>query len=315
MKNRVETLAVVAALLAAAAGARAEDPAQALSRGKLEADLGHHAAAAAAFESVTRAAQASPEQRWEALVRLGVARREAGDPVRSVDAFEGVWRGYRQEPEALRLLLQAVGSALPGRERWEQVWRQVTLDVDRKVAGAPVVHVGWPGVKPSLCPCSGNPVRFEFVDADLQVILRMIADVSGLNIVVQPGVQGSATIDVREMPWDEALERMLLPNGFSARRDGNVVWIGRPEDAAPKRKYMGQPIDIDFQDVDLVEVLQQVAAQGGARAEVEAGIAGRVTFKLVQVPWDQVLDLLAVTNGLSWTQTGTLIQVGPRRHP
>ena len=123
MKRRL-ALGVVAVLAAVAASA--EEPAAALARGKLEADLGHHAVAAEAFASVAQEPEASVPQRWEALVRLGVARRDAGDASGSVDAFEEAYRSYGKDPEALRFLLEAVGSALPGRERWEEVWRQVS---------------------------------------------------------------------------------------------------------------------------------------------------------------------------------------------
>ena len=213
---------VVTALLAAVAGS-AEEPAAALARGKLESDLGHHAVAAEAFASVAHASQATVPQRWEALVRLGVARRDAGDARGSADAFDEAWRTYGKDPEALRFLLQAVGGALPGRERWDEVWRQVTLDVDRRVPERPKVRVTWPGVPFGLCPCSGTPVDLDFQDGDLQDVFRLFADISGLNVVVQPGTQGRVTYRASQEPWDEVLEQMLAPNGLVARLDGNVL--------------------------------------------------------------------------------------------
>jgi hypothetical protein len=143
MKRRL--LWVVAAALVAAA-APADEPATALARGKLEADLGHHAAAIEAFESVATSPGATVPQRWEALVRLGAARRDAGDAGGSADAFEEAWRTYGKDPEALRFVLLALGRAVPGRERWAEVSTQVILDVDRRVPGQQRVRVTWPGV-------------------------------------------------------------------------------------------------------------------------------------------------------------------------
>jgi hypothetical protein len=304
---------VVVTVVLAAVAASAEEPAQALARGKLEADLGHHTVAAEAFASVARMPQAAAPERWEALVRLGVARRDAGDARGSADAFEEAWRTHGKDPEALRFLLQAVGSALPGQERWEKVWREVALEVDRRTPERPEVRVTWPGVPYGLCPCSGARVSLDFKDGDLQDVFRLIADASGENVVVNPGTQGKVTLRVVEKPWDEVLDSMLAPNGLVARRSGNLVWIGRPEEAGEKRTFTGKPITFRFVDVDLVEALRQVASNGGARVEVDDGIGGRVTLQLERVPWDQAFDVLAVVNALTWTRTGDVIHVQARR--
>jgi hypothetical protein len=302
----------VVAVLAAVA-ASAEDPAAALARGKLEADLGHHAVAADAFKSVAQGPEASGPQRWEALVRLGVARRDAGDASGSVDAFEEAYRSYGKDPEALRFLLDAVGSALPGRERWEEVWRQVTVDVDRRVAEHPEMRVTWPGLPFGLCPCSGAPITLDLEDGDLQDVFRVFADTTRLNVVVHPGVGGKVTYHGREVPWDEALERILAPNGLVARLDGNVLEIGRPPTFGEKASFTGDAISFDYKDKDLVETLREVAAHAHASVEVPEGVMGKVTFKLDEVPWDQAFDLLVRVNGLAWTRTGDVIRVEPQR--
>jgi hypothetical protein len=296
----------------AAAAVSAEEPADALARGKLESDLGHPAVAAEAFTSVARSEQATVPQRWEALVRLGVARRDAGDAVGSVSAFEDAFRRYGKDPEALRFLLVALERAVPAQERWEQVYRQVTLDVDRRVPERPVVRVFWPGVPVGLCPCSGLPVDLDFKDGNLQDVFRLFADVSGLNVVVQPGVQGRVDYRANGVPWDEVLERMLAPYGYVAQLEGNVLWIGRPGEAGERRSFRGAPTSFEYADKDLVEVLREVAANGRASVEVAEGVAGHVTFKLAEVPWDQAFDLLVRVNGLTWSRTGEVIRVGFR---
>jgi hypothetical protein len=293
--------------------AGAEDPAAALARGKLEADLGHHAVAAEAFASAAQAPEATAAQRWEALVRLGTSRRDAGDAKGSVDSFEEAFRTHGKDPEALRFLLQAMGSALPGRERWDEVWGQVVVGVDRRVPERPQVRVAWPGVPFGLCPCSGTRVDLDLRDGDLQDVFRLFADISRLNVVVHPGTQGRVTYRAKSVPWDEALERVLAPNGLAARLDGNVVEIGPPRKLGEKRRFTGAPISFDYQGKDLVEALREIAAHGGTSIEVPEGVMGKVTFMLNEVPWDQVLDLLVRLNGLTWTRAGDVIRVDPPR--
>jgi len=309
MKKR---LSWVIPFVMAAAAVSAEEPADALTRGKLESDLGHPAVAAEAFASVARAEQATAPQRWEALVRLGVARRDAGDPVGSVSALEDAFRRYGKDPEALRFLLLALERAVPAQERWEQVYQQVTLDVDRRVPERPVVRVFWPGVPVGLCPCSGLPVDLHFKDGDLQDVFRLFADVSGLNVVVQPGVRGRVDYRANGVPWDEVLERMLAPYGYVAQLEGNVLWIGRPGELGPRRPFTGAPMSFEYADKDLIEALREVAANGRASVEPAQGVAGHVTFKLTDVPWDQAFDLLTRVNGLTWSRAGGVIWVGFR---
>ena len=82
-----------------------------------------------------------------------------------------------------------------------------------------------------------------------------------------------------------------------------------------KRTFTGEPIDFDFRDVDLIQALREMAAYGSARVEVPEGVTGKVWLKLVGVPWDQALDLVVHTWGLTWTRTGDVIQVARRPRP
>ena len=106
------------------------------------------------------------------------------------------------------------------------------------------------------------------------------------------------------------LDSVLAPNAFVACRSGNLVWIGRPEEAVT---FTGKPITFRFVGLDLIEALRQVAANGGARVEADEGVGGRVAPQLERVPWDQAFDVLTLVNGLAWTREGDVIHVGPRR--
>jgi hypothetical protein len=309
----MKTLITAVVVLLAVSAARAEEPAQALARGKLEADLGHHGVAAEAFASVSSSPQATAPQRWEAQVRFAVARRDGGDAKGSVDAFEEAFRSYGKDPDALRFLILAAGGAIPGKQRWEEVWRRVALDVDRRDADRPLVRIRWPGVPYGLCPCKGTAVSLDFKDGDFQQIFRLFADISGLNVVVQPGTQGQVTYRGNNRPWDEVLEQLLAANGLVARIQGNVLWIGRPDEAGERRSFAGRPIRIEFVDKGLVEALEEIASNGHASVEVPPNVAGRVTLKLDDVPWDQAFDLLANVNGLTWARTADVIHVAVRR--
>lgn len=54
---------------------------------------------------------------------------------------------------------------------------------------------------------------------------RLIAEVGHVNIVVTDQVQGTVTIRMKGVPWDQALETILRAKGYRAERDGNVITV------------------------------------------------------------------------------------------
>ncbi|SEL70275.1 type IV pilus assembly protein PilQ [Pseudoxanthomonas sp. GM95] len=79
-------------------------------------------------------------------------------------------------------------------------------------------------------PYSGKPVTFNFQDVPVRTVLQLIAEESNLNIVASDTVQGSVTLRLVNVPWDQALDIVLRAKGLDKRRDGNVVWVApQPE--------------------------------------------------------------------------------------
>jgi type IV pilus assembly protein PilQ len=72
---------------------------------------------------------------------------------------------------------------------------------------------------------TGHPISLDFKDGDLQDIFRLFADISGLNIVVNPGVSGKVTLKLNEVPWDQALDLILKANNLGYTLENNVIRI------------------------------------------------------------------------------------------
>lgn len=71
----------------------------------------------------------------------------------------------------------------------------------------------------------GEPISLDLKDADIRDVLRSFAKISGLNIVVQPGVRGTVTVLLENVPWDQALDQILKINGLAYELDGNIMRI------------------------------------------------------------------------------------------
>ena len=77
---------------------------------------------------------------------------------------------------------------------------------------------------------TGHPISLDFKDGDLIDLFRLMSEISGLNIIVNPGISGKVSLTVKEVPWDQALDLILKTQGLGYSVDGNVVRIAKVAD-------------------------------------------------------------------------------------
>jgi len=71
----------------------------------------------------------------------------------------------------------------------------------------------------------GEPFTFDFKEIDIKDLFRFIADISGLNVVLDPGVSGKITLKLTDVPWDQALDLICRSQGLGYVLEGNVIRI------------------------------------------------------------------------------------------
>lgn len=74
---------------------------------------------------------------------------------------------------------------------------------------------------------TGKPISFDFLDVDIRNVLRLIADLTGMNIVIEPDVVGKVTLKVNQVPWDQVLDLILVMNDLGKEQSGNVIRIAK----------------------------------------------------------------------------------------
>jgi type IV pilus assembly protein PilQ len=119
---------------------------------------------------------------------------------------------------------------------------------------------------------TGEKISLDLNNAALADVLRLIAEVSGLNIIAAPEVQGTVTTRLVNVPWDQALDAILTLHGLVQERRGNVMvvtprqqFIARQEErlraqqlAAQSEAVMTQIVPIKYRDAtELQATLQQ----------------------------------------------------------
>ena len=72
---------------------------------------------------------------------------------------------------------------------------------------------------------TGEPISVNLKDVDLKDFFRLVHEISGLNVVLDPNVHGSLTIVLDDVPWDQALDIVLKNNELARELEGNVLRI------------------------------------------------------------------------------------------
>jgi type IV pilus assembly protein PilQ len=125
---------------------------------------------------------------------------------------------------------------------------------------------------------SGKRISLNLVDADIKQVFRLFHEISGLNFVLDPGVDGRVTIVLDQVPWDQALDLILKNNGLDKVLEGNVLRIAsnqRLAQEAAARKQLKEAEELEVEPITLTRVLsyakavdvQSVIREGGVLSQ------------------------------------------------
>jgi type IV pilus assembly protein PilQ len=140
---------------------------------------------------------------------------------------------------------------------------------------------------------TGEALTLNFQDIEVRAVLQLLADISGLNVVVSDTVSGSVTLRLDSVPWDQALDIILTTKGLDMRQVGNVVLVApAAEIAARERQELESkkeiqelaPLRLEFLQVnyakasDLAALLTQTAGGSGGGARGMLSDRGNVSI-------------------------------------
>lgn len=115
----------------------------------------------------------------------------------------------------------------------------------------------------------GDRLSLNFQDIEVRAVLQLLADFTGLNMVVSDTVDGRITLRLKNVPWDQAMDIILKTKGLSMRRNENVVLVAPTEEIAARER-----LELESQ--------QQIAELAPLRSE------------LIQVNYAKASDLAAL---------------------
>lgn len=159
----------------------------------------------------------------------------------------------------------------------------------------------------------GGKIRLDFSKTQLPESLRVRLDVKDFATPVQ-FISATGSADKASI--------VIEPTGFydylAYQTDNKLTLSVKPltEDDVEKRKaerfaYTGEKLSLNFQDIDVRSVLQLIADFTDLNLVASDTVAGNITLRLQNVPWDQALDLVLKTKGLDKRKVGNVLLVAP----
>jgi len=200
--------------------------------------------------------------------------------------------------------------------------------ISSPVAHAPAVFKGLSNVVVNKTPGGLDAVELNFTGPAPMVNLKasekvLVLDLGGVDMdplllqkqlppavrLIPKGPQNSSRVEIA----------LAKPATVQAYQTTNkyVVELS-PKEAPPSSKkpdlksYSGRPISFNFQDVPVRTVLQLIAEDANMNIVVSDNVQGNVTLRLVNVPWDQALDIVLQAKGLDQRRNNKVIWVGPQ---
>jgi type IV pilus assembly protein PilQ len=106
---------------------------------------------------------------------------------------------------------------------------------------------------------TGHPISLDFQGVDLRAVLRTFAEITGLNLVIDPEVKGVVDVSLHEVPWDHALDIILRANQLDYTVEGTIVRIAPIETLQKEGKARRELADEQALSGELVTVTKTLS--------------------------------------------------------
>ena len=190
-------------------------------------------------------------------------------------------------------------------------------------AGKLTLRFNQPGAMADL-QNEGSRVVIQVPNASLPASLQRPLDVSDFatpveDIQARAGAGGATIVldtrgDYETMAYQSGNQYIVevLPRAAPQQVAGAEAQLGNGVALPGERTYTGQPVTFNFQDVPVRTVLQLIAEESNLNIVVSDTVAGNVTLRLINVPWDQALDIVLRAKGLDKRRNGNVVWVAPQ---
>ena len=138
------------------------------------------------------------------------------------------------------------------------------------------------------------------------------APVEVAQAVAAPEFEGGGAFDA--IPVEDSLAMWDAPQAAAAPAAVEVpaaIEVLEEGGLIDGKEYRGRRVSLDFKDVAIADVLRLIAEVSDLNIIAGDEVSGNVTIRLVDVPWDQALDVILMTKGLGFVRVGNVLRIAP----
>jgi len=126
-------------------------------------------------------------------------------------------------------------------------------------------------------PYEGQPVSLKVVEISVTDFFRTISELSGLNILIDPEVGGSLTLNVEQVPWDQLFDAVLKSQGLAKRIEGNLVRISTQDKLRSEQETQQLLKEATFLAADTLTVTKRLNYAVGS--EITSSLEPHLTLR------------------------------------
>ncbi len=209
---------------------------------------------------------------------------------------------FEKSADTVKVLIKGNGSMIPNILPLDD---RIVIDIPDVVMNTPLPSAVVPPVKGIRSGKHDDEIRLVL---DLKEKTNFDVTAIGDSIVIafqRTEKETPAAAPIAQMPDDRR-----SAEAEKTETATKVIEVKEPE-ALVEGKYTGKKLSLDFQDADIVPIFRLLADISGYNIVVSPEVKGKLTMKLINVPWDQALDLILKTFSLGKSIEGNILRIAP----
>ena len=150
-------------------------------------------------------------------------------------------------------------------------------------------------------------IQWDFKEpVKLRPAVKKVETPKEVVATVEPTAEAALEKDVAEV------KEAPLPSKSKSMDEAFLFEKASQSQLKPGKKYTGRKVTLEFSDADIKKIFQLLAEVSNQNILVSDDVTGTISLKLVNVPWDQALDVILENKGLGMQKEGNIVQIRPR---
>lgn len=155
----------------------------------------------------------------------------------------------------------------------------------------------------------------RFKSADIRDVLRSLADQAGVNIVLDNNVNGTITINLTKVSFNDALNLIMKQNNLTYTKENKIYRISQIENAVLKVEFTEGLLTVEARDIKLRQLLETISQKTGVSLVAAPELQDQINISFYKTPYEDALATILTQSGCTAEKIGTSVTYIKKRPP